>query len=68
LENKKVRVVYHKIRLPNYGVFDEKRYFEPGKNNAIVKARDFSFGINICEDLWASEDALLKKSLQPVQF
>ena len=68
LENKKVRAVYHKIRLPNYGVFDEKRYFEPGKNNAIVKARDFSFGINICEDLWASEDALLKKSLQGAQF
>ncbi|MBU4342503.1 MAG: NAD+ synthase [Candidatus Omnitrophica bacterium] len=68
LENKKVRAVYHKIKLPNYGVFDEKRYFEPGKDSAIIKARDFRFGINICEDIWASEDVLLKKTLQAAQF
>jgi NAD+ synthase (glutamine-hydrolysing) len=43
---------YHKILLPNYGVFDEKRYFTPGEECLIFKLGDLSFGVNICEDIW----------------
>jgi NAD+ synthase (glutamine-hydrolysing) len=43
---------YHKIKLPNYGVFDEKRYFAPGAAGAIVEAGGASVGVSICEDAW----------------
>ena len=44
--------VYHKIHLPNYGVFDEFRYFKPGKRYPVYKMGAIKFGINICEDIW----------------
>ena len=44
--------VYHKQHLPNYGVFDEKRYFHPG-HGAPVFVRDGAvIGVNVCEDIW----------------
>lgn len=44
---------YHKMRLPNYGVFDEKRYFTPGDRCAVfVLPGQFTVGINVCEDIW----------------
>ena len=43
---------YRKIYLPNYGVFDEKRYFQSGTQVGIHKLKNTSFGINICEDIW----------------
>lgn len=46
---------YQKMLLPNYGVFDEKRYFYPGTLPAIFKIGDVSFGVNICEDIWHKE-------------
>lgn len=49
-----VLVEYHKIELPNYRVFDEKRYFEPGHDPAVVNIKGVQVGINICEDLWFS--------------
>ncbi|HEY3248308.1 MAG TPA: NAD+ synthase [bacterium] len=45
--------VYHKQRLPNYGVFDEKRYFQPGHSGLICVIRGVPVGITICEDIWA---------------
>jgi NAD+ synthase (glutamine-hydrolysing) len=51
----KVIDVYRKIHLPNYGVFDEMRYFKQGNRYPIYTAGDFSFGINICEDIWIPE-------------
>lgn len=68
LANKKVLHVYHKKLLPNYSVFDEKRYFKPGLKDVIVEARDFSFGLNICEDIWASKDIAAARVLQRAQF
>lgn len=50
--NKKIRGIYHKIGLPNYGVFDEKRYFSSGERAKIFKLGNLSFGISICEDIW----------------
>ncbi|MEW6112469.1 MAG: NAD+ synthase [Thermodesulfobacteriota bacterium] len=44
--------VYHKIELPNYGVFDEKRYFEPGSRCVVCDLNDVRFSLTICEDIW----------------
>lgn len=44
--------VYHKQCLPNYDVFDEKRWFTPGKDIGVFKLMDKVIGINICEDIW----------------
>ena len=53
-----VKGVCHKEFLPNYGVFDEKRYFKPGKDSHIFKLGDFIFGVNVCEDIWHTEGPL----------
>jgi len=45
--------VFHKQRLPNYGVFDEKRYFEPGHTAPVFMIRGVPVGVTICEDVWA---------------
>jgi NAD+ synthase (glutamine-hydrolysing) len=47
-----VRGVYRKTLLPNYGVFDEKRYFQPGTGTPVFKFGELTFGVNICEDVW----------------
>ena len=52
IHNKKIEYVYHKMHLPNYGVFDEKRYFKPGSDNKLIKIKDLCFSVNICEDIW----------------
>ncbi len=44
--------IYRKINLPNYDVFDEKRYFTPGEKAGIVQINGVSIGVNICEDIW----------------
>ena len=51
-ENSEEIIRYRKHVLPNYSVFDEKRYFEPGKETAVFKLKDTKIGINICEDIW----------------
>ncbi len=43
---------YHKRRLPNYGVFDEERYFAAGRRTPVYVAGDVTFGVSICEDIW----------------
>ena len=43
---------YHKQRLPNYGVFDELRYFKPGTGEVLVCLRDAWVGVTVCEDIW----------------
>ncbi len=48
----RVRAVYHKAFLPNYGVFDEKRYFLAGQRFPVYRAGAVCFGVNICEDIW----------------
>jgi NAD+ synthase (glutamine-hydrolysing) len=47
--------VYHKIYLPNYGVFDEQRYFKQGTRSPVYKVEGLNFGVNICEDIWYPE-------------
>ncbi|MBI4302714.1 MAG: NAD+ synthase, partial [Chloroflexi bacterium] len=44
--------IYHKIYLPNYGVFDENRYFRAGSECPVYVIAGVGVGINICEDIW----------------
>ncbi len=48
-------VTYHKRLLPNYGVFDEERYFERGLTTPVYRAGSLTFGVSICEDIWDAE-------------
>jgi len=48
-----VRATYRKQRLPNYGVFDERRYFTAGNDTCVVTLNDTRVGFLICEDLWS---------------
>jgi NAD+ synthase (glutamine-hydrolysing) len=46
---------YRKVHLPNYGVFDERRYFEPGAEPAILDLDGAPVGLSVCEDLWVPD-------------
>jgi len=52
---------YSKQLLPNYDVFDEYRYFEPGKKPLVLKINGKKFGITICEDIWFRESKLITR-------
>jgi NAD+ synthase (glutamine-hydrolysing) len=52
LRDGKVAATYYKHALPNYGVFDEKRYFAPGTDSCVINLHGVSVGITICEDIW----------------
>ena len=54
--------VYHKVFLPNYGVFDEFRYFRPGTRFPVYSFGKIKFGINICEDIWHREGPARRQS------
>ena len=47
-----VRAIYRKHFLPNYGVFDEHRYFAEGRDLVILRIGEASIGVTICEDVW----------------
>jgi NAD+ synthase (glutamine-hydrolysing) len=53
LADGEVAAVYDKVRLPNYGVFDEARYFTPGSGPCVIEIRGVPVGITICEDLYS---------------
>jgi len=57
IQNGRLRAVYHKRYLPNYGVFDEDRYFKPGDRPLILEWGEVRVGVTICEDLWYPEGA-----------
>jgi NAD+ synthase/NAD+ synthase (glutamine-hydrolysing) len=59
IENGQIKAVYRKIRLPNYEVFDEKRYFAAGSEACVVTLGGVRCGINICADIWESGAAEL---------
>jgi NAD+ synthase (glutamine-hydrolysing) len=52
IAQKQVLHSYHKMHLPNYGVFDEKRYFQPGTSVPLLLLDRIRIGFNICEDIW----------------
>ena len=55
--------VYRKMRLPNYGVFDEKRYFQPGTESPVFIIHGVPVCVTICEDIWAPGGPLLAQVL-----
>ncbi|WP_201600469.1 NAD+ synthase [Psychrobacter submarinus] len=52
LHNGHQKGFYHKQILPNYGVFDERRYFDKGRNQVLFDYKGLTIGLLICEDLW----------------
>jgi NAD+ synthase (glutamine-hydrolysing) len=63
LHNGKLIDVYSKMYLPNYGAFDEFRYFQAGKENFIFTLRSVPIGLSICEDLWYPGDPIRTQTL-----
>lgn len=64
----RVQGTYRKVYLPNYGVFDEQRYFQVGPGAATIEVGEHRVGITVCEDMWepgapASEEALAGATL-----
>jgi NAD+ synthase (glutamine-hydrolysing) len=47
-----VQGIYRKCDLPNYGVFDERRYFDPGTEAALTEVDGVPIGLTVCEDIW----------------
>ncbi len=63
-----VHAIYRKVYLPNYGVFDEQRYFQAGPAGAVIDVGSERLGVTVCEDIWepgppASEEALAGATL-----
>jgi len=63
IHDKKVIDIYHKRYLPNYGVFDENRYFQAGHRAPVYKLGGVIFGVNICEDIWYPGDPTRRQAL-----
>ncbi len=52
ISDRKMVDIYDKINLPNYSVFDEKRYFKCGSKVSVYEVQGIRFGVGICEDIW----------------
>jgi NAD+ synthase (glutamine-hydrolysing) len=58
-----VQAIYRKVNLPNYGVFDELRYFQHGPGGAIVEVDGIKVGLTICEDIWVPGPPMTDEAL-----
>jgi NAD+ synthase (glutamine-hydrolysing) len=67
LADGEVTAVYRKMYLPNYGVFDEQRYFQSGAEAAIVEVNGIPVGISICEDIWEPGPPAMTEALGGAQ-
>src|ERR1700736_3549534 len=68
LADGRIHATYRKVYLPNYGVFDEERYFQSGACGAVIDLGGHRVGLTVCEDIWepgppASEEALAGATL-----
>jgi NAD+ synthase (glutamine-hydrolysing) len=68
LADGEIAAIYRKTMLPNYGVFDEERYFQSGGGGAVIDFGDARLGLTICEDIWSpgppeSDEALAGAAL-----
>ncbi len=78
IANGKIVMTYRKQLLPNYSVFDEKRYFTPGTQDCVIPYKGVNLGLVICEDLWfpeptasckaAGADIVLSPNASPYYF
>jgi NAD+ synthase (glutamine-hydrolysing) len=62
-----VVATYRKMYLPNYGVFDEQRYFQSGAEAAIVEVNGVPIGLSICEDIWEPGPPAMSEALAGAQ-
>jgi NAD+ synthase (glutamine-hydrolysing) len=63
LADGEVAAIYRKVYLPNYGVFDEQRYFQSGTGGGIVELDGLRLGVTICEDIWEPGPPLSDEAL-----
>jgi len=63
LADGEVQGIYRKMRLPNYGVFDEVRYFQAGAEPAVIVVDGVTVGLTICEDMWVPGTPLTDEAL-----
>ncbi len=72
IQNGKITMIYDKHQLPNYLVFDEHRYFTKGSHDGIIDVEigdeHFTFGINICEDIWNDAQIVVKQAKNNVDW
>lgn len=64
LANQKIQGIYLKQNLPNYGVFDERRYFDCGQGSPVFNFGLKKVGISICEDLWVEDGICQAQALR----
>ena len=57
-----IAAIHRKAELPNYKVFDEKRYFQPGAQPTVVDREGFRIGMLVCEDIWEPESTQLARA------
>ncbi|HWZ61596.1 MAG TPA: NAD+ synthase [Steroidobacteraceae bacterium] len=57
-----IAAIHRKAELPNYKVFDEKRYFRPGAQPTVAQVKGVRLGVLVCEDIWEPEAAQLARS------
>ncbi len=60
--------VYHKNYLPNYGVFDEVRYFQRGNEIVLLNIEGYKVGISICEDIWYPENPINIQAIEGAEL
>jgi NAD+ synthase (glutamine-hydrolysing) len=68
LADGEVAAVYRKMYLPNYGVFDEQRYFQSGAEAAIFELNGIPIGVSICEDIWEPGPPAMTEALGGAQL
>ena len=61
IRNQQIVEIHHKICLPNYTIFDEKRWFKEGKEPKIFSLKEKIFGLSICEDIWFPETTKMQR-------
>ena len=64
LSGGRVEAVYHKMYLPNYGVFDEFRYFQVGQLSSLLQIGEARIVVSICEDIWYPDGPLVHQVLE----
>ncbi len=68
LADGEVAAVYRKMYLPNYGVFDEQRYFQSGSEAGIFELNGVPIGVSICEDIWEPGPPAMTEALAGAQL
>jgi NAD+ synthase (glutamine-hydrolysing) len=69
LQGGRISRIYRKAQLPNYGVFDERRYFQPGTEPVVINVGGLNVAVTICADIWETECLIdFLKDAGPIQM